>query len=512
MIQVMENHANESKESSKKEDTEQVQVTIFNDEQFEDALIRSFFRISDALIKFKQKSPQEQDAKRAYLAKDNDANLKNALNASGFPEMFGRNVVSKRIPELSSFKMSKAILKANAVFDRAFYFTIRENELTKRTTEDLLKGVLQFYDEDDLRQYLETLLYKVEVASTENSFNSMKRIIADPLQKILLQVEKEILEIDGGDKEKVISGDQKQVYENSVLKVEMLKEYCLQYFASEDFIFVEKNLLQFKKTQAEQTEKNSKPMLSNEYTAAIEKKLIIQFISAIKKVYNIDELWLLKRYMLEDLVGKIEGSALSEQQMNKFMAKKKLILEALKRIRTDMITEDVFNTATGNKKAFMEAFEQELIRLSPVQIKSEILQAARKKSDELVNRAKRSMAKKSEGKEKELEESNKLLQEFETINLLVMESIFKMYAYRQGILKFTKLQDFTDYIEPFLKHIESLVKKMEKGPDKSGKKSLAKSHYQAFQEGSQSKTTLPDSMERVFQKYLQGLIGRIEYW
>lgn len=510
IIQVMEQHANEKATDKAQEgaDTKQkVTVKVFEDEQFEYALIRAMFMISSSLIKFKQKSPQEQDNKRKFLHQDNEGSVQNVLTAAGFPEMFGRNIVGKRIPDIKSYKISKTILKAHSVFNRAFYFKIKENELTKKSIDELIAGVRSFTDEEDVKQYLETLLYKVELASTEKSFNSMKKKIADPLLGIMNEVVKEFEKLEQGG-----SSHNPEYFVSVQAKMELLKEYNEEYFNSADFVFVEKNLLQFKKAKAEQQEKNSRPLLSDEFLAAIENKLMIQLISAFKKVYNMDELYVLKCYMVKSIIGDEGAGELTDFQLSKLQAKKKILLDSLKRIRTDMIVEDTFSTATENKKGFIENMEKELFQLSPSQLKSQVLKVAEKKSEDLVSRAKRMMAKKANEKTANLEEARKFQEVIEMINLDAIRAIIDFYMYNSGQLKGVKFQEYAAVIDPKIKMIESTIKKIGKGPVQEEKKSLLKEYFSIYAAAATETTALNTESSRIFQVYLKGLIDRVDYW
>lgn len=525
IITIIENHENEmAKENARKE---RLSIKLFSDDQFEYALIRTFLLISSALIKFKQYSPQEQDLRRDFLAKDNASNLRNALTTAGFPELFGKSILNKKIEELKSFQISKALMKANSVFERAFYFTLKETELTKKPIDELITGVKQFVEVDDLKQYLETLLYKVEVTTTEKSFESMKRKIAEPLEKILEETILEMEKMKEDPKfqeaakysveqleEKIrILGEYNYQYFSSLQgKAEIIKDFCGEYFSSDDFIFVDKNLLQFKKAKTEQQDKNSQALLSDDFMATIGNKLMIQLISALKRVYNVQELWLLKAYMLEDLVGKSDPSSYTEQQVSKFMTKKKILLDALKRIRTDMIVEDTYNTASENKKNFLEVFEKELLRLSPAQLKKDVLPAIEKKSGDMVSRAKRMLAKKKkEASDDKIEKAN-FAKEIDKIGLKVVNLVIKMYLFNTAQVEEKNFQVYMESLEPHAKELESFIKKMGKGNEQKDKKEQIHSYFFAFQQKSKDYAVLDDRQKRLFEVYLKGLVDRVEYW
>jgi len=514
MIQTMEQHANSKLSTSENEGKRpNTKVVVFNEEQFEQALIRALFIISATLIRFKQKSPQEQTVKRDFLHNDNEANLKNALTTAGFPEMFGRNLIGKRIPELKDHKISKAILKANSVFNRAFYFQLKETELTKKSIDDLLESIQQFTEEGDLKQYLETLLYKVEVASTEKSFNVMKQKITEPLDVMLKTSQKEMTLVEqGGSPSVPLAGRTSNEYFNQIqTKVELLKEYQEEYFGSDDFIFVEKNLLQFKKSKSEQLDRHSKSIFSEDFAAHLEQKLMIQLISSYKKTYHTNELATLKYYLIKDLVGNTNGE-LNEQQLTKFITKKKLVLDALKRIRLDMIVEDTCNTASENKKAIIETFEQELFRLTPQQLKTQVLPVAERKAEDIVSRAKHSVKKKQDSKDDDKELIESFQQEVEETSLDLVRVIIEMYRYNIGKSPHVPLQKYTEHINPMLKKIESTVKKMAKGPEQEKLKEKLKSMLSSFHQTSGPISQLNRDQLRLFQVSLKSLLDRISYW
>lgn len=513
MIQVMEQHANTNIDANQQGRAKsKTDVVIFNEDQFEQALIRALFLISNALIRFKQKSPQEQDNKRNFLHSDNEANLKNALTTVGFPEMFGRTIIGKRIPELKDHKISKALLKVNSVFDRAFNFQLKETELTKKSIDELLIGIKQFTEEEDLKQYLETLLYKVEVASTEKSFNVMKQKIAEPLVNMLKDTQKELANIEkGGSPSVPLAGRTPNEYFAQIqTKADTLKEYYEEYFGSDDFIFVEKNLLQFKKAQAEQQDRSNKAIFSDEFAAGLDKKLMIQLISAFKKTYNTNELAALKYYLIKDLISS-SGAEMNEQELTKHQTKKKLALDALKRIRMDMIVEDTSNTASENKKTILEKFEQELLRLNPQQLKSQALAPLANKAEDLVSRAKHIMKKKETSKEDDKEELEAFQREIEETSLNCMRAIFDMHNYNMGKYPNLNMQKYTERIDPMIKKLEHTIKKMEKGPEQESLKNKIKIMLVAFYETCKTTSQLGDQV-RLFQTFLKGLVDRVGYW
>ncbi|MBF0245952.1 MAG: hypothetical protein HQL31_11895, partial [Planctomycetes bacterium] len=131
---------------------------------------RALMILSSSLIKYKQLSPHEQEVKREFLARDNKGSLRNVLPAVGFPESLGKSLIDRKFEELKTSKLGKALIKVNSVFDRAFYFMVKETELTKKPIDELLAAAESLSEPDDVRLYLETLLYKIEEASTEKSF------------------------------------------------------------------------------------------------------------------------------------------------------------------------------------------------------------------------------------------------------------------------------------------------------------------------------------------------------
>jgi len=514
MIHLMEQqantHLNTTESEARKSKTE---VVIFNEEQFEQALIRAFFILSAALIRFKQKSPQDQDVKRDFLHNDNESNLKNALTTAGFPEMFGRNLIGKRIPELKDYKISKAMIKINSVFDRAFYFKLKETELTKKSIEDLLESVKQFTDEKDLKQYLDTLLYKVEVATTEKSFNVMKSKIYEPLAVILKTTQKEMTTVQQGGAPSVpLAGRDLNEYSAQIqAKVEMLKEYQEEYFGSDDFIFVEKNLLQFKKSKVEQQDRQSKTIFSDEFASGLEKKMMIQLISAYKKTYNTNELTALKYYLIKDLISSSNGE-MNEQQLTKFLAKKKLVLDALKRIRLDMIVEDSCNTASENKKSLIESFEQELFRLSPQQLRTQVLPTTERKAEDIVSRAKHVVKKKLDTKDEDKEQLETFHREIEETSLNLIRALIEMYRFNVGKVPDVTLQKYSEHIDPMFKRVEHTLKKMPKGPDQDELKEKIKKTLSAFYQTSGPTSKLNRDQSHLFQTLLKSLVDRANYW
>lgn len=512
---LLEQKANEKPEGGHAP-ANKISILVFDEDQFEEALVRAFIVISGALIKFKSLSPREQELKREFLAQGNDSSLRNALTSVGFPESFGKTVIGKTIDEVKPFKLTKALHKANSVFDRAFYFQLKETELTKKSIEELVTSVRTLEQAEDVKQYLESLLYKVEVASTEKSFINLKKLVAVPLNEIYKNVSNQFVGLQEGrfpEGKGPYSKDKMEAELGRLSELnEVLGEYCNEYFCNPDFIYVEKNLLQFKKAKAEQQDHNSKCLLSDEFSASIEKKLIIQLIQAFKKCYNIKELWMLKYCILVDLVGK-EGAVDDRgEPTRKFTAKKNLSLEALKRIRTDMIVEDTFTTATENKKGFIENFEKELFQFSPKQLASETLVRAQRESEETLSRAKRQIHKKSEDGELAKEEAVKAQDEIDYLGSSVVRAVIDHYLYSSGKVK---VKDFTMYkprLDPHGKYLEQVVRRIENPKEKESKKTLITEYLLAYQQESQRSSGLDNNSNRIFQMYLKGLIERIRYW
>jgi hypothetical protein len=528
-ITVIENYENKDLGDNVKKNKSK--IIVFSEDQFELALIRSLFALSESLINFKQSSSSEQDHKREFLVRDNNGNIKNALTSAGFPESFGRAVMKKNIEELNKFNLSRSLLKVDSVFNRAFYFTLKENELTKKPIDELLVSVRQFIEVEDLRQYLETLLYKVEVTSTEKSFESMKKKIASPLKEILSEVNEQLEQLEKDptlalknhkgeelskskleDKKKVLDEYCKTYFSHIQGKAEIIKDFYGEYFSSDDFIFVEKNLLQFKKSNAEQTEKNSRPIMSDDYMASIENKLMIQLISAIKKAYNLDELHLLKANILRDLVGNFSPGSDQEQFLAKFTSKKKILLDSLKRIRLDLITEDTRSSSTDNKKAFLEDFEKNLLQLSPDQLKNQPMQQSAKRTDDMVSRAKRKIDKKTQQKNDDIVEQLQLTDKISVVGLMVAGVIIDLYKFKIDRSEFTDFQKLIIELEPMIKDIEVTVKRITDSKDQQESKDNIFKVFSAFMSQPIEAKYLDAGQIRMFNAYMKGFIDRISYW
>ena len=134
----------EARENSKIEHSEgghkqKMQLSIFEEEPFEMAMLRAFWGISSALIEYKKKPQKEQDLKREFLHQENQGSLKNALTTAGFPEVFGKSILTLKLPEFQGYNLSKALFKGHGVFDRAFNFAFKDNELTRKNTSELIE-------------------------------------------------------------------------------------------------------------------------------------------------------------------------------------------------------------------------------------------------------------------------------------------------------------------------------------------------------------------------------------
>ena len=529
IIPIIESHINQSIENNTHK--EKLRIEIHSGEQFELAFIRALFGLSFSLITFKQLSPQEQDVRREFISKDNYGSIENALTSAGFPEAFGKTLLKQNVEALKSFNLPKALGKIDSVFNRAFYFQIKDTELSKKSIDELLDGIRQFTETEDLKQYLETLLYKVEVSSTEKTFESMKRKISEPLGIILSDVIERIHELEEDPMSAVKDGQEEQLIKGQLEnKAKILQEYCQQYFnlmqgkaeiitdfhsqyfSSEDFIFVEKNLLQFKKVRAEQQDKNSKPMLSDDFMANVESKLMIQLISALKKVYNVDELWFLKCYILHDLVDQTESTDSKDAFVMKYSIKKKILLESLKRIRLDMLFEDTYTTATENKKTFLEEFEKNLLQLSPEQLESKILAPAFNKSQELMLKATRMLAKKKKRVEEDKNAEVEFKKEVSNSGVRAASIILELYKYKKGMTQEKVFQKYLPYIENETKTLESHIKKMGTSEKQDDRKVYLQKFFKSFFEGTKELKGVDSAQDRMYQVYMKSFIDRIHYW
>jgi hypothetical protein len=528
-ISLIEQHENQDLGDKTKKDKSK--IVVFTEDQFELAMIRALFALSDSLISFKQLSSQEQDNKREFLAKDNYGNVKNALTSAGFPDSFGRAIMKKNIGEFNNYNLAKSMLKVDSVFSRAFYFTLKENELTKKSIDELIVGLKQFIEASDLRQYLETLLYKVEVTSTERSFESMKKKVAVPLKAILDEVSQQLEELERDpklalknkkgqelsknkleNKAKIIEDYCKLYFNNVQGKVDIIKDFYGEYFSSDDFIFVEKNLIQFSKSNAQQTEKNNKAIMSDDYIAGIESKLMIQMISATKKAYNSDELHLLKCHILRDLVGNFKLGSEQDQNIAKFTTKKKLLLDSLKRIRLDIITEDTRNGASDNKKIFLEEFEKNLLQLSPEQLKNQTYKTAAKRTESMLSSAKRKIDKKKGQKENDAVEQRELKIKIDVVGLKVAGIIIDLYKFKTGQSQIQTFQNLILELEPRIKVVVATIKKIENPTEQDESKVLIKKAFAAFFKESSKLNIIDAGQKRMYVAYMKGFVDRIAYW
>lgn len=487
----------------------EIRIKAFDEDQLEGAFTRALLTISEALVKFKQLSPREQDVKREFLAKDNASSLKNALTVAGFPEHFGRYILERNEKDFAKLNLSRALRKADGVFYRAFYFTLKENELTKKSIQELLDSLKTMEEPEDLKQYLEALLYKVEVASTEKSFDKLKEMVAAPLNEHIKELEKIYQPYFDG---KPAPANDPEMPERLKARIDILVDYGEQYFLSNDFVFVEKQLVQLKKKGVEQQDRNSKPIISEEYISTIDRKLMIQLCSAFKKTYNINELYLLKRFLLSHLLGEEEFKPDNELMRKKYDVKRAILLDVLKRIRLDMITEDTFSTATENKKSFIETFEKELLQFAPQQVRRDSLQRAIKMSDDLYNRAQRHLVEKAENKEQQEQE----MREFETEIVMTgprsISAMISMYEYNMAKAKIKTIQEFQEAMEPIMKQIKSTILKIEDKEKKNQMREMVRKRFTAFQKAAIKNTRLDPQQARLFQMYLKGFVDRIRTW
>jgi hypothetical protein len=510
-IMMMAEARGNEKLSDNETQKQKLNFSILEEEPFEMAMLRCFWALSASLIEFKGKPQKEQDLKREFLAKENLGNLRNALTTAGFPESMGKVILGQKLPEFQNFSLSKALHKGNAVFERAFHFVFKDNELTQKNSDELLEKVRRFEVPEDVRLYLNVLLYKVEVASTEKSFASMKRIISTALEEHY-QVCCQKREVDKRNP-KIEEEESNEAIAFQMLrqKIETIKEFQDTYFMNEDFIFVDKQVSHLKKgAHVEQTEKNNKPLISDEFAANIDQRPLIQLITALKKVYNLNELYLLKQYLLREVLK--DNPEDSETAMSKFTAKKKLILDALKITRTDMIIEDVFNGVTDQKKQFIENFEKELLRSSASQLKGETLKAAEKQSGGLVDKAKRMLEKKATQVAEAQEEEKLKVAEEQNLGQKIKVLITEIFRYAQAKSTTKLFSEAVVGLTPLLKDVENTIARMEKGEAKTEQKNQFKQILLAFSKKLDGPLPLDSSNKRALQMWIKGTVGRIDYY
>ena len=492
--------AKENEGIGDKKGKEELQLTTFEQEPFELAMLKTFWALSVHLVEFKQKPQKEQDIKREFLHQENLGSLRNALSTAGFPDALGKITLGQKLPEFMDNRLSKALLKADRVFHRAFHFVVKDNELTRKNTDEIMDKLVRHDGPEDVLLYLNALLYKVEVASTENAFASMKRKITRGLtehQEVCI-VKREKL---ANDPEVTVEDSNvAKAYQDVRTKVSSLAEYLEVYFDSEDFIFVDKQVKHLQKgAKAEATEKNNKPLLSDEYSAGIEEKSMIQLITAFKKVYNLEELFLLKQYLLRDLLAADPES--SEAAMTKFTSKKNVILEALKITRTNMIVEDVFNSVSDQKKQIIEAFEKELLRNSVSQLKGEVLTVAEKRSGSIAASAQRAVeAQQEEAKKKE--EENNLGDKMRTLLVPLMR-------YSQGKGSSPSFHVAVQDIQPLLQDVLVVLNGMEKGEARDLQKTNFSKVIAGFSAKIEATSQLDNTNKRALIMWLKGILNRL---
>ncbi|MBF0245953.1 MAG: hypothetical protein HQL31_11900 [Planctomycetes bacterium] len=295
-------------------------------------------------------------------------------------------------------------------------------------------------------------------------------------------------------------------------KLDLMIEYNTQYFSSIDFVYVEKNLVQFKKAKAEQMDHNSKAIMSDDFVAVIERKLSIQLFANFKKCYNQKELKLLKYCLLKDLVGGEDAVTANGEPSSKMTYKKNIIIDVVKRIRQDMIVEDTYTTATENKKSFIEAMEKEIFQLSPKQLKAEVLAPLGNEAEEMIGRAKRTLQKHSDGVVEEKLEAKKLQDRLGDLRRFSLRTLFRLYRYNEGKLRCANFDAFRESIDPRAKYIESVFKKAEDPREKNAQKEIVVKYINAFQKKAGAVSKLAKDEERFFQMYIKGLLDRSRYW
>jgi len=482
-------------------------LSVFERDAFEMAIMKTLWALSRYLVEFKTKPQKEQDIKREFLAKENLGNLVNALSTAGFPDAFGKTVLKVHHKDVKGFLLYKALLKADRVFHRSFNFVHKDNELVKKTAPELLDKIYRHGEPGDVRLYLDALLYKVEAASTENSFASMKRIITQGLDEhrsICMANRIEMEKLDEASDPETQTG---HLFQTLVEKISLIDDYLENYFACEDFIFVDKQALSSKKKQEEATEKNNKPVLSEEFVASIENKSLIQFIKGMKLTYNSEEWFLLKAQSLRDLLK--DDPQASENNLSKFLAKKGLLLDALKTIRTDMIVEDVFNTASDLKKKWIEAFEKELLRNPVSSLKGDVLLSSEKQSGGLVSSAKRVLKRKEErALEAAMEKESQKELELginENMNRLVV-SIFQASQTKGG-----SFPESLKIIDPQLKEVMNILAGIEDLAEREARKGKLKAMLEGLYRKIEAKHALDPGNFRALSSWIAGVVKRLNF-
>jgi hypothetical protein len=510
VIVMSESRENDKIENSEGAKKQKLQLSTLEEDPFEMAMLRAFWGISSALIEFKKKPQKEQDLKREFLHQENQGSVKNALTTAGFPEVFGKSILGLKLPQFQGYNLSKALFKGHGVFDRAFNFAFKDSELTRKNTSELIENIKRFETHEDVRLYLNTLLYKVEVTSTEKSFNSMKRIVREALAEHLTACKAKRDTLDQNPKSEVAESDEAFALQLIKQKVDVIAEYQDLYFANDDFVYVDKQVAHLKKgAKIEATEKTSKPILSDEFSASVGERPLIQLITGLKKAYNLEELYLIKQHLLIELFK--DDPEKSDAAMAKFVAKKKLILEAIKRTRTDMMVEDVFNSTHEQKKQIIELMEQEMLRNSNTQLKGENLLSAEKRAGGLISTAQRALKRKAERANEAVEEEKQKVSEEQNLGEKTKKLIVQVFGYasgKTGHASFSKALE--ESINPLLKDVLATMAGMEKGETKDKQKVQLKAILQGL---SKKIDPLPldSSNKRALQMWVKGILGRIDY-
>ena len=338
----------------------------------------------------------------------------------------------------------------------------------------------------------------------------MKRIVNEALAEHLSTCIAKRNDLDKNPKSEVAESDEAFALQLIKQKVDVIAEYQELYFGNDDFIYVDKQVSHLKKgAKVEATEKNNKSVLSDEFCASIAERPLIQLITGIKKAYNIEELYLLKQHLLLELFK--DDPEKSDAAMAKFVAKKKLILEALKITRSDMMIEDVFNSAHEQKKQIIELMEQELLRNSATQLKGENLLSAEKRAGGLISTAQRALKRKAERANEAVEVEKQKISEEQNLGEKTKKLIVQVFGYasgKTGYASFSKALE--ESINPLLKDVLATMAGMEKGEDKEKQKAQLKAILTGL---SQKIDPLPldNSNKRALQMWIKGILGRIDY-
>ena len=503
LAQALEDERLENDERGK----EGLHLTTFEKDAFEMAVMKTLWALSGYLVEFKSKPQKEQDIKREFLSNENLGSLSNALSTAGFPDAFGKTVLKVQHKDIKNFQLYKGLLKADRVFHRSFHFVHKDTELVKKKVPELVEKVCRHSEPGDVRLYLDALLYKVEASSTENAFGSMKRIITQGLDEHrsdCLAKKKDMEELEGATDPETSTG---QTFLSLQEKISMMDDYLENYFACEDFIFVDKSSLSSGKKQEEATEKKNSPVLSEEFISSIENKSLIQFIKGMKLSYNSEEWFLLKAQTLKELLR--DDPQESENNLSKYQAKKNLLLEALKTIRTDMIVEDVFNTASDLKKKWIEAFEKELLRSPISSLKGDIMMTSEKQSGGIIASAKRVLKRKEERaieatQEKEAQKEMELGVTDKITALIV--SIFKASQTPGG-----SFPEALKIIDPQFKEVMNILSGIEEENERNTRKTNLKAMLQGLLKKIEAKHALDPSNYRSLSSWIAGVVKRLNF-